>query len=78
MQKEIDNQNGAYSNLSQTSQNILESLKKENEKDNLQLQLNEINKRWSILRKKSLEIRLIFFFFYLIQFDLILNLVKHF
>lgn len=57
LQKEIDSQNGAYSNLTQTSKKILESFKNQTEKDNLQSQLDEINKRWSLLRKKSLEIR---------------------
>lgn len=57
LQKEIDNHNGAYSNLTETSDKILESLKNQSEKDNLRGQLDEINRRWSLLRKKSLEIR---------------------
>lgn len=57
LQKEIDNQNDEYSNLSHASQKILDSLKDKAEKENLHFQLDEINKRWSLLRKKSLEIR---------------------
>ena len=57
LQKEIDNQNGAFSNLTHTSQKIVESLKKPTEKETLQSSLDEINRRWSLLRKKSLEIR---------------------
>ncbi len=57
LQKEIDNQNDSFSNLSHNSERILESFKKQSEKDNLKQQLNEINVRWSLLRKKSLEIR---------------------
>ncbi len=57
LQKEIDSQNDTYSSLSHTSHKILDSFKDQLEKDNLQLQLNDINKRWSLLRKKSLEIR---------------------
>lgn len=58
LQKEIDNHNASFLNLTQTSEKIIDSFKKQNEKENLQMQLEEINKRWSSLRKKSLEIRL--------------------
>lgn len=57
LQKEIDTKNDTYSNLSHKSNKIFDSFKKQSEKDNLQTQLDEINKRWSQLRKKSLEIR---------------------
>jgi hypothetical protein len=60
LQKEIDNQNASFSNLTQTSEKILDSYKKQQEKDNLQNQLDDINNRWSLLRKKSLEIRYCF------------------
>lgn len=43
--------------MTQTSEKILSSFKKQAEKDSLQVQLDEINRRWSLLRKKSLEIR---------------------
>ena len=58
LQKEIDNQNGAFSNLSETSTLVLESMSKnKEEKASLKAQLDEINTRWCALRKKSLEIR---------------------
>ena len=57
LQKEIDNKNDTYSNLSHKSNKIFDSFKQQSEKDNLYTQLDEINKRWSQLRKKSLEIR---------------------
>ena len=57
LQKEIDSHNDTYSSLSHTSHKILDSFKDQGDRDNLQLQLDEINKRWSLLRKKSLEIR---------------------
>jgi hypothetical protein len=66
LQKEIDNQNIKYSNLSDTSNKILESLKKKEQKENLDLQLNDINKRWTQLRKKSLEIRFVIDYFTLL------------
>ena len=59
MQKEIDNQNGAYSNLTETSSLVLDSIKNQKDKDELKDRLDEINKRWCLLRKKSLEIRLV-------------------
>ncbi len=57
MQKEIDEQNMKFSNLTQTSDKLLVSIKNKEEKENLEIKLNEINNRWSLLRKKSLEIR---------------------
>ncbi len=63
LQKEIDNQNIKYSNLTDTSNKILDSLKKKEQKENLDFQLNDINRRWSQLRKKSLEIRFVIDYF---------------
>lgn len=57
LQKEIDGQNGAYSSLTDTSTLVLDSMKNQADKDGLRGQLEEINKRWCMLRKKSLDIR---------------------
>ena len=57
LQKEIDNHNLAYSNLNTQSQKIIDSYKRQIEKEALQKRIDELNTRWIILRKKSLEIR---------------------
>jgi hypothetical protein len=57
LQKEIDNHNHLHANLNNTSQKIIESYKKQADKETLQRRIDDINRRWVLLRKKSLEIR---------------------
>ncbi len=57
MQKEIDGHNNIHLNINHSSQKIFDSYKNQSEKENLQRKIDEINKRWILLRKKSLEIR---------------------